>query len=149
MESTIKDIFLSVIDFIDTKLQTKTGRIALLIASCIIFGVSVTYAYTINNKYDEKVKELVEVKIDLKVVTKEKDQRQEELRTVIKNADADCNEQIRQGAILQRQLQEIYAGKTEENKNFVKQQELIIKEKEKLTKIQDNNVSNLKSLNIK
>lgn len=141
MEPTIKDIFLSVIDFIDKKLQTKTGRIALLIVSCVVFGGCLVYAYNVNKNYDDKVKELVDIKNELKITTTE-------LRTTVKNSTADCNEQIKQGAILQQQLQAIYAGKTEENKNLIKEQELILKEKEKITEIQNTNIMNLKNLKI-
>ena len=139
MITQIKEFIVTIIDTLDLKLQTKTGRISLLIFACIVFGGSIVHSYNMQTNFDgleltrdklETTKKELETKID----------------TITKNAVRDCNEQIKQGAILQQQLQYIYNNKIRENNDFIEEQKTIMQEKEELVNMQKLNIDKLKSL---
>ena len=45
MITEIKELILTIIDTIDLKLRTRTGRISLLIFACIVLGGSIVNSY--------------------------------------------------------------------------------------------------------
>lgn len=140
MIQLLKELFIAIGDYIDTKLQTKTGRMTLLVLSGLVIGVSVMSAINDKNNYDE-----LRAKYD--VLEKKKDSLQIELNNNIKNADVECNEKIKEGALLQQQLRYIYDNKIEENKKLIKEQQQLVKEKEKVLSIQEDNINKLNLLN--
>lgn len=147
MVTEIKEVFIAILDAIDQKLRTRSGRTALLIMSCVIFGGSIVHSYNMNNSINEIQVNIDKLEKDKIRLEKDKEVAQETLNLTIKNATAECNEQIRQGAILQQELQAIYNNKTKENIDFVKKQESIIEEKKRILSIQDKNIKNLNNLN--
>ena len=140
MIAQIKEFIVTIIDTLDLKLQTKTGRISLLIFACIVFGGSIVHSYNMQTNFDE----LVIARDKLEVTRKELETK---IDTITKNAVRDCNEQIRQGAILQQQLQYIYNNKIRENNDFIEEQKTIMQEKEELVNMQKLNIDKLKNLN--
>ena len=140
MITQIKEFIVTIIDTLDLKLQTKTGRISLLIFACIVFGGSIVHSYNMQTNFDE----LVIARDKLEVTRKELETK---IDTITKNAVRDCNEQIRQGAILQQQLQYIYNNKIRENNDFIEEQKTIMQEKEELVNMQKLNIDKLKNLN--
>ena len=137
---TLKSLLLLVINTIDEKLKTGTGRLTLLIIGAIIVGGASVHSYNMQEKSEnlEKDKSKIEV---------EKIQLQIELNTYIKNADRECNEQVKEAALLQQELQYIYTRKVEENNRFLQEQSKVVKEKEKLLSTQAPIINKLKSLN--
>ena len=53
MITQIKEFIVTIIDVLDLKLQTKTGRISLLIFACIVFGGSIVHSYNMQTNFDE------------------------------------------------------------------------------------------------
>ena len=139
MITQIKEFIVTIIDTLDLKLQTKTGRISLLIFACIVFGGSIVHSYNMQTNFDGL--ELTRDKLE----TTKKD-LETKIDTITKNAVRDCNEQIKQGAILQQQLQYIYNNKIRENNDFIEEQKTIMQEKEELVNMQKLNIDKLKNL---
>lgn len=139
MITQIKEFIVTIIDVLDLKLQTKTGRISLLIFACIVFGGSIVHSYNMQTNFDE-----LEITRDKLEATKK--ELETKIDTITKNAVRDCNEQIRQGAILQQQLQYIYNNKIRENNDFIEEQKTIMQEKEELVNMQKLNIDKLKNL---
>lgn len=137
---TLKDVVISITDLIDAKLQTKTGRMALLAIGSIILGGAGVHSCNTQTNYESVLEEKIETE-------KQKDSLQGLLNNHIKNADKDCNEKIKQGALLQQQLQYIYSHKIEENKEFIDQQREIVREKERVLTVQEDNINKLQNLN--
>lgn len=138
--STIKSIAVFIINTIDEKLQTKTGRLTLLIVGGIIVGGTVVHSYNMQKNYDSLRKEKLKVELD-------KIQLQLDINNIIKNSDKECNEKVKQAALFQQELQYIYTHKVEENNRFLQEQSKVIKEKEKLLSTQAPIINKLKSLN--
>ena len=138
--STIKSIAVFIINTIDEKLQTKTGRLTLLIVGGIIVGGAVVHSYNMQKNYDSLQKEKLKIELD-------KVQLQLDINNIIKNSDKECNEKVKQAALFQQELQYIYTHKVEENNRFLQEQSKIVKEKEKLLSTQAPIINKLKSLN--
>lgn len=137
--TTLKSLVLSIINAIDNKLKTQSGRLTLIIVSSIAVGGTSVHAWNMQKNNDILEKKNIEKE-------KEKSELQEEVNTNIKNAEKECNERIMQSAILQKKLQDIYSNKTVENTEYIEQQEKIVKEKEKVLSIQAPIINKLKSL---
>ena len=138
--TTLKSLLLLVINTIDEKLKTRTGRLTLLIIGAIIVGGASVHSYNMQEKSENLEK-------DKSKIEAEKIQLQIDLNTHIKNADRECNEKVKQAALFQQELQYIYTHKVEENNRFLQEQSKVVKEKEKLLSTQAPIINKLKSLN--
>ena len=139
MITEIKELILTIIDTIDLKLRTRTGRISLLIFACIVLGGSIVHSYNMHIN-------VVALELDIEGLEEDKKELQVRIDDINKNAIANCNEQIKQGAILQQQLQEIYNNRIERDTDFIEEQTKLMKEKEKIVSIQEQNLTKLKKL---
>lgn len=139
MVQTLKELFFAIGDFIDTKLQTKTGRMTLLILGGVILGGCVIHTLNINNRYVDTI-------ADLDKTEKKLDSLQNSYNDYIRNIDTYCNDKIKQGAVLQQQLKDIYNNKIEENKEYIQEQKDMVKEKEYILSVQKENIKSLEKL---
>lgn len=137
---TLKSLLLLVINTIDEKLKTRTGRLTLLIIGNIIVGGTSVHSYNMQEKSKTLEKEKDKLETD-------KTTLQLALNTHIKNADRECNEKVKEAAILQQQLRDIYDNRAKENNTYIQEQEKIVKQKEKLLSIQAPIINTLKKLN--
>lgn len=139
MSLNIKEHITYFIDYIDQKLQTKEGRLALIIAGSLVTGGAIIHAYNKDTAYTELLitKTQLETKYGVLEAT---------YTAKIQSADSDCNKKIREGAILHQQLQQIYKEKITKNIEFVKEQAIIEEQKKQIIKVQNKNLKELNRL---
>lgn len=135
----LKSIVFALGDYIDAKINTKSGRLTLLILGSVSVGAAVSVAYSSNSNLvkSEKEKLFYQAKTDT---------LQKNINTLINNQEERCNEKQLQSARLQEQLKNIYNGKVEDNNYFIEQQKAVNKETEKVIKLQEDKIKQLEKL---
>lgn len=142
----IREIFFPLTEWIEQKLNTKEGKLTLVIVSSMITAGSLIFGINAHNNYIAIYNEKQKLIKDLEKEGYKVETVQNQFNAYIESSDKRCNEQIREGALLHQQLRDIYENRTINAKAIIQEEKIVIKERKEAVKEQKQHIKQLQKL---
>lgn len=142
----LKTVLFALGDWVEGKLNTRSGKVTLIIMSSLIVGASVVLAYN-------KQTETIELKATNTVISKqlkEENKKSDSIQNIHNLYIADetrrCKQETLEGAMLHEELKNIYNNRIVESKESLKEKKGIVEERKEALKVQELQIKQLNKI---